>query len=94
MSLHARSFNEVWLDILHSDNLVEISTKLSYDNARCYKFHLSSYDSSFILLSLNPHSLHLYIIELPTSLSNSISPPQHVQFLTIIIVNNAPISLL
>lgn len=36
----------------------------------------------FILLSLNPHSAHLYIIESPISFSGSMSPPQHAHFMT------------
>jgi hypothetical protein len=37
----------------------------------------------FTLLSLNPHSAHLYIIESPISFSGSMSPPQHAHFMTI-----------
>ena len=36
----------------------------------------------FNLLSLNPHSAHLYIIESPISFSGSMSPPQHAHFMT------------
>src|SRR5215217_1516399 len=36
----------------------------------------------FTLLSLNPHSAHLYIIESPISFSGSMSPPQHAHFMT------------
>ena len=36
----------------------------------------------FTLLSLNPHSAHLYIIESPISFSGSMSPPQHAHFIT------------
>ena len=36
----------------------------------------------FTLLSLNPHSVHLYIIESPISFSGSMSPPQHAHFMT------------
>src|SRR5215217_7285653 len=35
----------------------------------------------FTLLSLNPHSAHLYIIESPISFSGSMSPPQHAHFM-------------
>src|SRR5215210_8985 len=36
----------------------------------------------FTLLSLNPHSAHLYTIESPISFSGSMSPPQHAHFMT------------
>ena len=42
---------------------------------------LFSSASSFNLVSLNPHSAHLYITELPISFSGSISPPQHAHFM-------------
>ena len=38
--------------------------------------------SFFTLLSLNPHSVHLYISELPISFSGTMSPPQHAHFIT------------
>ncbi len=42
----------------------------------------SSPDSFFTLVSLSPHSTHLYNTELPISFSASISPPQHAHFMT------------
>jgi hypothetical protein len=43
---------------------------------------LFSSASTFNLVSLNPHSAHLYITELPISFSGSIFPPQHAHFVT------------
>jgi hypothetical protein len=61
---------------------LEIKKTLLIDDSIPLSQRQLSSSSFFNLVSLNPHSTHLYITELPISFSGGISPPQHAHFMS------------